>query len=302
MKNNISVYFAVFLLSIGIWFYVTMSREYIYEVALPVTVLTNNTNNQSTNIVDSMITFKLKGEGWKLLSLYFYHNNTININLGDDTTKRYLDLYDYFSQNDILGPKLQLISVYPRVLKIRIEKIITKKVAIIPNYSLTTKEGYVLASEPKVTPESVVVKGAESVLTKLSKVKTQKIVLNNVMENHLENTDIVFPRGVKSDITNVNVEFDVQQLVDLEIKNIPITVNNYTKFFQVTLIPENVDVKIRGGIHNVANLKSKIQAYVNLEDLLNDTTSYIIPSFNLPENIKIIEVNPPKIRYLIRKN
>ncbi len=302
MKNKFSTYIIIVLLSIGIWFYVTMSKEYIYELQIPITITTNNKDSKTTNIIDSLITFKLKGEGWRLLSIYFTSKQTISIDLGDDTTRTTIDVMEYFNQNDIISSKVQILNIFPRVLKIKYEKIITKKVKVIPNYSINLQDGYILANEPKIIPESIVVKGRESIIRKINSISTQKIFFSDVKESFTQDAELNFPKGSSASINSVNVSFDIQQMVDLEIRDVPIEIKNNTKLFQVTFIPEKVDVKIRGGINNLANLKNKVNAYVYLEELLNDTTSYIIPKFNLPDNVKIIEINPTKVRYLIRKN
>lgn len=301
MKKSFYTYFAIFLLSVGIWFYVTMSREYYYELKLPVTIISSKAKNKISDFIDSMVVLKVKGEGWKLLSLIYYSNKKYTINVDKDTNNIAFDLYDYFVNGDIFNTKIQILDVYPRTIRIRMEDIVEKKVVVVPDYFIQCEEGYGLIGTPVVSPDSIVIKGPASKVKKIYSIKTQLLSNTNVKDTFTQQVQLNFPKGITSDINEVNVAFNIQQYVDYELKNIQIKVNNSTKYFQVTLIPNAVDVKIRGGIKEITSYKDKISAYINIEDIINDTTDYIIPNISLPSNIEVIEIKPAKVKYLLRK-
>ncbi|HOP50889.1 MAG TPA: CdaR family protein [Ignavibacteriales bacterium] len=301
MKKSFYTYFAIFLLSVGIWFYVTMSREYYYELKLPVTIISSKAKNKISDFIVSMVVLKVKGEGWKLLSLIYYSNKEYTINIDKDTNNIAFDLYDYFVNGDIFNTKIQILDVYPRTIRIRMEDIVEKKVVVVPDYFIQCEEGYGLIGTPVVSPDSIVIKGPASKVKKIYSIKTQLLSNTNVKDTFTQQVQLNFPKGITSDINEVIVAFNIQQYVDYELKNIQIKVKNSTKYFQVTLIPNAVDVKIRGGIKEITSYKDKISAYINIEDIINDTTDYIIPNISLPSNIEVIEIKPAKVKYLLRK-
>jgi len=278
-----------------------MSREYYYELKLPVTIISSKAKNKISDFIVSMVVLKVKGEGWKLLSLIYYSNKEYTINIDKDTNNIAFDLYDYFVNGDIFNTKIQILDVYPRTIRIRMEDIVEKKVVVVPDYFIQCEEGYGLIGTPVVSPDSIVIKGPASKVKKIYSIKTQLLSNTNVKDTFTQQVQLNFPKGITSDINEVIVAFNIQQYVDYELKNIQIKVKNSTKYFQVTLIPNAVDVKIRGGIKEITSYKDKISAYINIEDIINDTTDYIIPNISLPSNIEVIEIKPAKVKYLLRK-
>jgi hypothetical protein len=96
--------------------------------------------------------------------------------------------------------------------------------------------------------------------------------------------------------------FDVQPIAEKTIDNIPVEVNQIPGTRNVVLIPPTVSIIIRSGVNAVAPLTEKdFYAFVDYKSILLDTSGFVQPIILGPENIKIVNQQPEKIQYVVRK-
>ena len=70
----------------------------------------------------------------------------------------------------------------------------------------------------------------------------------------------------------------------------------------VVLIPPKISIIVRSGVNNIAPLSEKdFYAFVDYKWILLDTSGTVQPNITGPENVVIVQQNPVRIQYVVRK-
>ena len=68
------------------------------------------------------------------------------------------------------------------------------------------------------------------------------------------------------------------------------------------LIPPKIFITLRGGVDELSKLTSEnINSFIEYKSLENDSTGFVTPLFDLPENISILKYEPKQFKYIIKK-
>lgn len=100
----------------------------------------------------------------------------------------------------------------------------------------------------------------------------------------------------------VTVNLDVQKIVDKTFNNIYVKVNDVPRDRDVVLLPNRIDVGVRGGIDVLGRLDTtQFKAYVNYRDVVEDTIGSVAPHVGIPNHTTLIFIKPERLRYIIKK-
>jgi hypothetical protein len=100
----------------------------------------------------------------------------------------------------------------------------------------------------------------------------------------------------------VSVMLDVQRIVDKNFEELHVDVIDIPGDRDVVLIPNKVNIGIRGGIDILGRISHEdIRVFVNYRDVVLDTLGGISPIVRLPENTQLLFVKPENLRYVIKK-
>jgi hypothetical protein len=107
---------------------------------------------------------------------------------------------------------------------------------------------------------------------------------------------------VRRDVDMVTLYIPTEQLADMWFRDIRVHVRHLPADREVLLERQTVDVSVRGGV-NVLSLYSADDfiAEIEFEDIVADTSGSIIPSLQFPAELRLLRVEPPAIRYTMRK-
>jgi hypothetical protein len=248
------------------------------------------------------ISAKIKGTGWKLLSLSLGSESEYLVSAGGDTGKKYINLYNSLSENQWLATDMEVIDLIPDTLSIRIEKVGRKKVKIDPDLSLDFKPGYGLADNIEINPESTYVSGPISYLKGLTSVPTEKKVLRDLDSKIVDHVSLKDISGMSYDHNLVTINLDVQKIVDKNFDNIPVSVLDLPNDREVVLLPNRVSVGVRGGVNILGKLSDdQFKAFVYYKDVVLDTVGSVVPQVEFPKNTSLMYVKPDRLRYIIKK-
>ncbi len=135
---------------------------------------------------------RVKGEGWRLVSLNVGPETEFKVSVGGDSGWHHINLFNYLQSNRWLLSEVDIINLYPDSLNFYVEKIISKKLPIVSAFNMEFKPGYDLASNIILQPDSVVVKGPASYLKARNEIRTSNKKLlaldsKTFVETELEN-------------------------------------------------------------------------------------------------------------------
>jgi hypothetical protein len=159
------------------------------------------------------------------------------VSVGNDSGKVVVDLNSHLSDNQWLSSDIEVISITPDTLSFIVEKILNKKVKIVPDLKLRFKPGYGLSTPIKIIPEYTTVHGPGRILKNLTVVPTSHLYLDNLDLKRMEMLTLKEIPGMTYDDNYIRLSLDIQKIVDKNFDNIPISIIDIPHNRNVILLP-----------------------------------------------------------------
>lgn len=303
MKKNLPSIVVSLLLATGAWIFITLSGEFYLNVRIPIVYTNLPPNLVVDNSLPREVDFKLKGTGWKFISLYSSDDNVFTVPVSQDSINSGVNLFSLLDQNVWLSSEFSIIDIYPSRLSIKTEAVDLAMKPVVPDLVMEFEEGFGLASKVKITPEKIRVKGSARLINSISSLKTQRTTLSGLKEKTTIEVQLDPIDGVEFQPQKVFVEIDVQKIADREIEGVALTIIDGPEGKEIVLVPDEVTVVVRGGIDRIGAIKpDQIRALMNYTEMIRDSSGTAVPNIVLPDNISFIDVKPARIRYIIKQN
>jgi len=303
MKKNLPSIIISLLLATGAWIFITLSGEFYLNVRIPIAYTNLPPNLVVDNSLPREVDIKLKGTGWKFISLYSNDDKVFTVPVLQDSINSGVNLFSLLDQNTWLSSEFSIIDIYPSRLSIKTEQVDLAMKPVVPDLVMEFEEGFGLASRVKITPERIRIKGSAKLLSGIRSLKTQRTNLSGLKEK--TTLEVMLDRidGVEMQPQKVVIEIDVQKIADREIEGVALTMIDGPEGKEVVLVPDQVTVVVRGGIDRIGAIKpSEIKALLNYTEMIKDSSGTAVPNIVLPDNISFIDVKPARVRYIIKQN
>lgn len=302
MRKNIHIIIISLFFSFLLWGSISLSKDYYITVDIPVNVINFPQGYSSGTKLSDKISAKIRGKGWKLIAVNLGAESEYIISAGNDTGRKYINLYNSLSENQWLASDMEVLDLSPDTLSLYIEKVREKKVKIEPDLNLGFKPGYGLATDIKIYPDSINVVGPSSYLKNLNSIPTERIEISGLDTRTIEQAILKDLPGMSYDVSNVTVNLDVQKIVDKNFDNLPVSVLDIPSDREVVLLPNRISIGVRGGINILGKLnEDQLKAFVYYRDVVLDTLGNVAPYVEIPRNTSLIYTRPERLRYIIKK-
>jgi len=301
VRKKLNIFIASVIFAVILWGSISLSDIFYTNVDVKLT-LTNFPQGYTTgSLLPEKIQLRVKGQGWRLVSINVGPETEFRVSVGGDSGMNNLNLYDYLESNRWLLSDVEIINILPDSIRFFVERIISKKLAVISGLELEYKPGYGLASDIVFKPDSVVVSGPFSILKKMGEIKTTDKTLSPLDSRTETEVNLPSMNGFNYSSNLIEVILDVQRIVDKQFENIIVDVIDIPSRKEVVLLPNKIGFNVRGGIEILGKLKpDQFRAYVRYQSLVQDTTGSVIPFLELPKNVTLQFVKPDRLRYVIR--
>jgi hypothetical protein len=301
VRKKLNIFIASVIFAVILWGSISLSDIFYTNVDVNLT-LTNFPQGYTTgSILPEKIQLRVKGQGWKLVSINVGPETEFRVSVGGDSGIHNLNLYNYLESNRWLLSDVEIINILPDSIRFFVERIISKKLPVISGLELEYKPGYGLASDIVFKPDSVVVSGPFSILKKMGKIKTTDKTLSPLDSRTETEVNLPSMNGFNYSANLIEVILDVQRIVDKQFENIIVDVIDIPSRKEVVLLPNKIGFNVRGGIEILGKLKpEQFRAFIRYQSLVQDTTGSVIPFLELPKNVTLQFVKPDRLRYVIR--
>lgn len=289
------------LFSFLLWFSISMSEKYAYQVAAPLVIHSVPEGKALSSPLPREVRLRFYDTGWRLAKLAWSPGMEWVIDLAN-APNRPLTVGDIAEQ---LSQKLgvQPVSMIPESLHISLDAIITKRVRVLPVFDAVYRSGYGAVGKPVVIPETVTVTGAQQIVQLIQEWPTvrqtfadvrQPIAVSIPLADTIQS--LVFsPRSVR-------LQIDVQAIVEKSFTGIPIELVSLPKNREVLLSAPTVDIVLRGGIEQLAAIRhSTLKAIIDYRTILEDTSGMLQPEILLDSSVQIVKRTPERVQYVLRK-
>ncbi len=301
MRKKLYIFIAAVLFAIIFWGSISLSGSYYANIDVALKLFDFPDGYTTGSNLPDNVSIKLKGEGWKLVTLNIGAESEYRVSVESDSGLKYVNLYNNLANNRWILSETEVIDINPDTIAFFVERIVSKKVPVLVDLGLEFKTGYGLASNILVAPDSVIVSGPVSIMKDLKKISTVRKSLSSLDNKKVVNINLPKTTGITYNSNLIEVALDVQRIVDKQFDNIPVDVLDVPQDISVVLLPNTVGCSVRGGVNVLGNLnEDQFKAYLFYSDIVSDTLGSVVPHLELPENTSLMFIKPERVRYIIK--
>lgn len=284
-SERIVVFIFAFMIALSMWLLVNLGRDYNLTLNLPVMHADPPEGQAFITEIPGNANTTVNGEGWKLISIY---NNPPQVILPVDEGT--INVFEAVQASLSNFPDVSVSKVQPMIVNIATEEELQKRVPIRNDVTIETRRRFNIVGSIGLSPDSVTISGAQSIVGPIEYWPTEAKVLEDVRED----VEIEVPlRRAQQLITlhsdKVRVKADIAEFTEGEVR-IPVTTRNLPAGRRVSYSPSVLTVRYDVPItqYNEASSVIPFQAYVNYSSIVNDTTGYVTPQ--IERNIEGLDV------------
>jgi hypothetical protein len=301
LKRNLYIIITAFLFSSILWISITLTEEYYSTYKIPINTVNVPYGYTLASELPSDISLKIRGIGWRLTGIALGSESVFNVSAKNDSGKILANLYANVVENPWLSSDISVIDISPDTVSFLIERIVSKKLRVIPDIDISFKTGFGLGSRLKVTPDSVIVSGPKSIMEHIDSFYTLPVRLSSLDER--TKVKATFDNNMfKTNIPAVEISLDVQRIMDKTFDDIKVVVIDVPLDRDVVLLPNSISCIVKGGINVLGKLNAEdFNAIISYRDILLDTLGSVQPELVIPDNVELVAIKPGRLRYIIKK-
>jgi len=299
-KEKATAFGIAFLIALGLWFVVNLNRDFNVTLELPLQVNSIDDDMIISSDVPDTILVGVSGEGWNLISIY---NNPPKVLLNSQTDNE-INITEQIRNQTTALNELNILQVEPSFITIETEQKDEKMIPLINRVIINPREQYGVIGESVLTPDSVRVTGARSLLKTISGWPTREISLNDVNDNisrdiplsESENGLIISP-------STATLSANIAEFTEAEVR-VPIRTRNLPSGEAVTFNPSFVTVLFDVPIEQYSMVEGTrpFIAYVDYSVLQQDDTGRISPRIEVQDadyHLRLRTFQPPRVSYFM---
>ena len=296
-KEKIIAFTLAFLLALGFWFLVNLSRTFNITVNVPIEAGTVPENKALIEPLPDFASVSVSGEGWSLINFY-NKPPVINIDIQDSQ----VNLFDQARERMNALPEVEVLKVQPNVLSITLEDEITIPKKVNSRLSLSFKKQFGLLDSLKMYPDSVLISGAASIVERIETIQTKQISLSNVNEDIRMTVQLEKPESlIELNRETVQVTGNVAEFTEGEIR-VRVQITDTPSNMNVNFSPSIVTIKYDVPIQEYTKSQGIVpyRAIVPYERLREDSTGFVQPeivSTTDSLHTRLRNYNPTQIAY-----
>jgi hypothetical protein len=307
--KRLQIILATTLFALLLWASVNLGGQHQLTMSVPVEVSPVPEGVALRSPIPEAIDLSLRGGGWALADLLWRSKPRYYLNLAEVAGFRDLHMQRVITARDIqrhlqLPATVELIDVKPESLFVAFEPAGRKRVPLVFKANMTFAEGFGLAGQPVIRPETILVSGAASVLDSITSWRLKDTMFQQLrapVEVMLAPEE-GFPFALSFTPRRVLVRLNVEPFAEKSFSNILVEVRSVPPNREVILIPPRIEIVLRGGINRLAAIvASDCRAYLHYEEVESDTSGSLVPVIEIPRGVTLISKRPERLEYVVRR-
>lgn len=303
MRKNIFIYLSSFLFAVLLWLYINLNLVYNISIAIPLDINLSKTQALA-NDLPGFADVSVKGKGWDLMLLILSKNLSLNIDLTNYKKDTKINIAQ--ATNDLLSKSSNVVvlSVNPDNIEINFDNIVSKIIKVKNLVNVNPKDGYLVIGSPKITPDSVKVSGAMSIIGKIKFLPTESMNINNVNSGFTKTVKIIdtLINIIKIEPKTVTVSYNIELSAEKNFEDLNVVVSNVPQDKEVLLVPPKLKLYLRGGVDQLAKINpDEIYAGIEYRQIDSDSLGFVSPKIVLPADVIVVKYEPQKFQYIIKK-
>lgn len=303
-RKNLHIILATTLSAMVLWVSVQLGNQYQASITAPFVLKNLPTGYAMKAAVPRRVVMRLRGEGWQLAPLLLRADLRCVVDVATLPPNQGAITLNDIAERMNIPPGVQILDMKPDSIVVSFDTLGFRKVPVLLDYSATFRERYGRVGPVVVSPESVIIEGAASVLSTIDSWKTTRVVLENLKASVDMTVPLLYSDRylIAVSPSEVHVKMDVQWFAEKTLSGLSVEILTVPLHREVILIPPRIDFVVRGGVEQLAQLTAAdFRATVDYTTLLSDTTGNIEPDVLVPPGVHLVSKRPERFQYVIRK-
>ena len=284
------------LLSCVLWLSLTLGEQRTQTLRLPVEIVETPDGEALAEVPPSHVRAEMRGRGLDLLRILYnppvveVSATTGQVNVAEEITLPQ-------------GTSLQIQSVTPASFEMELEPLQTRQIPVRSRVQVNLASAYELIDDPQLDPDSVEVRGAQSVVEGLATWPTTAHTIENLQDTVQVEVPLADTLGRLVEVTPTGVTLiaragrfvEETREVEVEVTGVP------SGQSLVSLQPSVIRVRYRVLFEDLfqARRSSEFFATVSYDQIRTDTTGYVTPRIGVPSDLLVRDPEPipSRLRY-----
>ena len=291
------------------WFLTKLSKEYDSTVVYPVSYENLPNDKLLQEEPEKEISIHIKATGFKIISGKLFPR-TLKVNASNLFLKSQTNYYLLLSQQRLpiqrqMNTGVSIDHFIKDSVNFDLGFLGQKKVPVKLNANLSYEAGYDMEGVIKMTPDSVVVSGPESILDTINFVETSPFAqteLNSSIKQDLALKSFVSANNVSINVSAMSIEAKIEKFTEGTIK-VPFTIINLPDSIQINTFPKEVDITYKVALSNFGKVQAS-SFFIECDYLLSSQNNleYLVPKLNRQSDlVKNVKITPNRIEFVIEK-
>ena len=313
--GNIVLKITALIFGIALWFLVISQKDFQLSVNVPLNFVKLPETMAIASKPPHSLHITVEGKSWDLIRLNNLVSDpkqnsiamVVDLQQAELGAKRiHLDSKNFvaagFPDIRFVEPENQLLFV-----DLDIDTRITRNVPIKSVATFTAAQGYLIADEPTITPEELMVSGARNALTRIIDIPTDSSFYDTLHASQEFTIPLDFsmlPAFVSPSDSSVKITVNIQKMATRTYDSIPVNLIGFFDRSIYSLEPKTLSVEITGGetvLDSITSQNIELAMEFNrfaIEDAdsLSPTVKLSLPAhINREMSIKAIQLKPEKV-------
>jgi YbbR domain-containing protein len=282
------------LASAILWFMFSMQETYTQFFVFPTSIQNVPPDQALVGLPPQSIRVQVEGQGVQLLRLY-YQPPTIML----DAASSPIDVSVAVSE---LTGSVRMESVMPTRIDFALEERIIRTVPIRAAVDIQVESGYREVGLRALSPDSVTVSGARSIIENLTSWETipVRIMQVNGPTTLLLTLADSLARLVEVDVSEITFDVDIQPFTEGR-RQIDIRVEDAPSGQEIVFDPSSTTVTFQVPVNqfDLAQSSDEFYAFIPYDEIRADTVGRVFPLIHLPDSLDIREsrISPVSFGY-----
>ena len=245
-KKKFRFFFLFVILSFTLWIITKLSNIYDSSISFRVTLTDVPNYIVPKNRGSLELNADISGSGFQLL-LYKFINDELIISVKDGDfglDLAHVNLLDQkFSIQQQLFQNTVIKQLNQSSLTFKFDRLIRKKVPIIPIVDINYKLGYERAEDWRIKPDSVWVAGPSNIMDTLRNFPTLTFKKNKVDKLITDKLKLSEIKGLKPDLSEVDISAEVYKFTEKTLETF-INIKNLPDSLTIKLFPNRVETLV----------------------------------------------------------
>jgi hypothetical protein len=286
------------------WTVVNLKEHFVVSLRAPVEVYDIPDGWAVSTPLPSTVEVKVRGEGWPLAGVLFGRSPRLRFSMNGRPGGTRVFLRADVADQIALPEGVVLVDLKPDSLRVELDRAISKRVPVDLSLIPTFRDGYGQVGPMSVSPDSVTVTGAESVLRGIRSWKTERAAFED-LKSPVEERIQLAPAGkyaIALSAREVKVSINVEPFAERILAGLPIEPKDLPGDREIIFLPPRIDVTVRAGIKQLAALqRSDLKASASYTHILADSTGTVQVDIECPQGVQIVLRQPERVQYVVRK-